>query len=132
MTNLHLIEAANRLGGRVRTVYFSGGPFDYSYQEMGPMRLPTTITVSQDTYNISDHQLVFQLAKEMNKINQYDKNLAVDFIPWYETNSDLPHVGVLSEMERLLQDVNTAMPCQNFCVDMATNMFKAHRRWLGE
>lgn len=30
--NLELIEGGNRLGGRVHTVYLSGGPFDYSYQ----------------------------------------------------------------------------------------------------
>lgn len=32
MTNVELIEAGQRLGGRVHTVYLSGGPFDYSYQ----------------------------------------------------------------------------------------------------
>ncbi len=26
----------------------------------------------------------FQLAAEMNKINNHDKNLSVDFIPWYQ------------------------------------------------
>lgn len=30
--NLELIEAGERLGGRVHTVYLTGGPFDYSYQ----------------------------------------------------------------------------------------------------
>lgn len=30
--NLEIIEAGERLGGRVHTVYLSGGPFDYSYQ----------------------------------------------------------------------------------------------------
>ncbi|KAK0652423.1 flavin-containing amine oxidoreductase [Cercophora newfieldiana] len=130
MTNVRLIEAGNRLGGRVRTAYLSGGPFDYSYQEMGPMRLPTTITVGQDTFNISDHQLVFQLADEMNTLNRHDKALTVDFIPWYETDPYLPHIGGLLDMEGLLHDVNTAIPCKNFCVEMATNMFKAHRKWL--
>lgn len=81
LTNVSIIEASNRLGGRVRTVYLSGGPSDYSYQEMGPMRLPTTLTVEGQTLNISDHQLVFQLAQELNALNNHDPDLLVDFIP---------------------------------------------------
>lgn len=30
--NLEIIEAGDRLGGRVHTVYLTGGPFNYSYQ----------------------------------------------------------------------------------------------------
>lgn len=30
--NLEIIEASERLGGRVHTAYLTGGPFDYSYQ----------------------------------------------------------------------------------------------------
>lgn len=30
--NIEIIEAGERLGGRVHTVYLTGGPFDYSYQ----------------------------------------------------------------------------------------------------
>lgn len=58
LTNVRLIEASQRLGGRVHTEYLSGGPFDYSYQEMGPMRFPETIEYSNETYKIEDHQLV--------------------------------------------------------------------------
>lgn len=32
--NLEIIEAGERLGGRVHTVYLTGGPFNYSYQGM--------------------------------------------------------------------------------------------------
>ncbi|KAI0871217.1 L-amino acid oxidase [Hypoxylon argillaceum] len=87
-TNIQLLEAGQRLGGRVHTEYLSGGPFDYSYQEMGPMRFPSTRTFQNETYNITDHHLVFQLATEMNKINNHDKNLSVDFIPWIQTNEN--------------------------------------------
>lgn len=31
-TDLEIIEGGERLGGRVHTVYLTGGPFDYSYQ----------------------------------------------------------------------------------------------------
>ncbi|KAK5652166.1 hypothetical protein OQA88_10808 [Cercophora sp. LCS_1] len=130
LTNVHIIEAGDRLGGRVRTEYLSGGPFDYSYQEMGPMRLPTTLKVQDEIYNISDQQLVFQLANELNRINGHDRNLSVDFIPWYETSENSPYPGSMPGMEKLLNRVNSALPCQDFCVEMAKNMFKAHREWL--
>ncbi|KAI1390008.1 flavin-containing amine oxidoreductase [Hypoxylon trugodes] len=86
LTNVKIVEASQRLGGRVHTEYLSGGPFDYSYQEMGPMRFPETATYLNETYPIKDHQLVFQLASEMNRINNNDKNFSVDFIPWLQSS----------------------------------------------
>lgn len=130
LTNISIIEASNRLGGRVRTVYLSGGPSDYSYQEMGPMRLPTTLTIEGEKLNISDHQLVFQLAQELNALNNNREDLRVDFIPWYETSDNLPHPRPLAGMDKVLKQVNTILSRKDFCVDMATNMFKAHRIWL--
>ncbi|KAK0720224.1 L-amino acid oxidase [Lasiosphaeris hirsuta] len=130
MTNVSILEAGDRLGGRVRTVYLSGGPFDYSYQEMGPMRLPTTLTVDGQIYNMSDHQLVFELADEMNRLNNHNSSLSVDFIPWYEASDNRPHPGGQSGMEKLFDKVNKALPCKDFCVEMARNMFKAHQEWL--
>jgi monoamine oxidase len=159
LTNVQIIEAGERLGGRVHTEYLTGGPFDYSYQEMGPMRFPNTITLANETYNISDHQMVFQLAAEMNKLNNFDKNLSVDFIPWYQSsrnglyyhngirlpsglpptvsqiaaNSSLTVPSILDASTQELQDkVNSALPGEEFMVEMAQNMFKAHREWLGE
>ncbi len=58
MTNVKIIEAGQRLGGRVHTEYLSGGPFDYSYQEMGPMRFPETVEYLNETFNVTDHQMV--------------------------------------------------------------------------
>ncbi|KAK3328113.1 flavin-containing amine oxidoreductase-domain containing protein [Cercophora scortea] len=157
MTNVSIIEGGNRLGGRVHTVYLSGGPFDYSYQEMGPMRFPSTITLSNETYNVTDHQLVFQLAAEMNKLNNNDKNLSVDFIPWIQSNpnglvyqngirlangmpptraqiaqnSSLTITTPVNPSTLELQEkVAKALPGQDFYVEMAQNMFKAHREWL--
>ncbi|KAH8890243.1 hypothetical protein GQ53DRAFT_722185 [Thozetella sp. PMI_491] len=157
MTNVSIIEAGQRLGGRVHTVYLTGGPFDYSYQEMGPMRFPTTITLGNETYNVSDHQLVFQLAAEMNKLNNHDKNLSVDFIPWYQSNSNglyyhdgiklanglpptLAQVAQNSSLkitkaldastQEVQDEVDAALPGQEFYAKMAQNMFKAHRAFI--
>lgn len=84
--NLEIIEASKRLGGRVHTTYLSGGPFDYSYQEMGPMRFPKTIELEGQTLNITDHQMVFDLADELNRLNRGNpKNLTIDWIPWFQS-----------------------------------------------
>lgn len=161
LTNISIIESTNRLGGRVRTEYLSGGPFDYSYQEMGPMRFPSTYTdrESNRTVNISDHQLVFSLAAEMNRLNAGHKNLSVDFIPWIQWNSNglvykrgfkldtgLPptvaQIAASSSLDPSLPPDQDTLDLQEalapflmnttFALEMAENMFKAHRDWLGE
>ena len=157
LKNVKIVEAGNRLGGRVHTTYLSGGPFDYSYQEMGPMRFPSTISLGNETYNVSDHQLVFQLAEEMNNLNKKSKKLSVDFIPWFQSsrnglvfkdgirlpngmsptvaqiaaNSSLTITRVANpETAALLEKVEEALPGEEFFVKMAQNMFKAHREWI--
>lgn len=161
MRNLKILEAGQRLGGRVHTEYLSGGPFDYSYQEMGPMRFPHTYQdpTTGEVFNISDHQLVFQLAAEMNRINRNDKNLSVDFIPWIQANpnglvykngfklpSGLPPTvaqieadpslgGPVKELDestkQLASTVEAHLPGDEFYAEAAKNMFKAHRDWIG-
>ncbi|KAK3385602.1 flavin-containing amine oxidoreductase, partial [Podospora didyma] len=161
LTNIKIIEAGQRLGGRVHTEYLSGKPLErQSYQEMGPMRFPTTYTDSESkvTYNISDHQMVFQLADELNKLNKGSKNLSVDFIPWIQSNRNglvykngfklpngLPptvaqiaanpaYGGVSLPKDNstiaLQQAVNTYLPGADFNAEMAKNMFKAHKEWV--
>ncbi|KAH9985552.1 flavin-containing amine oxidoreductase [Xylariaceae sp. FL0662B] len=157
LTNIRIIEASQRLGGRVHTAYLSGGPFDYSYQEMGPMRFPETIVFSNETYNITDHQMVFQLAAEMNRINNHDKNLSVNFIPWIQSNpnglyyfngikldtglpptvaqtrmnSSLIVSSPMSPSTEALQDkINAVTANETFLIELAGNMFKAHKDFL--
>ncbi|KLU88180.1 hypothetical protein MAPG_07167 [Magnaporthiopsis poae ATCC 64411] len=158
--NLSLLEASGRLGGRVHTTYLSGGPWDYSYQEMGPMRFPHEFTYENKTYNISDHQLVFQLAAELNRLNEgRPGNLSVDFIPWIQSSENglvykngfklasgmPPTVGQIREDSTLgpapLQyDAETAAaaaamssgttPSPEFLLEVATNTFKAYKHWI--
>lgn len=160
LTNISIIESTNRLGGRIRTEYLSGGPFDYSYQEMGPMRFPATYVdpVTNQTVNISDHQMVFFLAEEMNRLNAGKGNLSVDFIPWIQWNQNGlvymngfkldtglpptvaqikadpslgPSLALDTETQNLQTAVESFLPNASFALDMAKNMFKAHREWLG-
>ncbi|KAK1964605.1 flavin-containing amine oxidoreductase [Colletotrichum sublineola] len=159
MTNISIIEAGQRLGGRVHTEYLTGGPFDYSYQEMGPMRFPEHYVdpKTNTTYNITDHQLVFQLAAEMNELNNHDKNLSVDFIPWIQSNMNglsymngiklanglpptLAQIAANSSLavtaandestNALSEELDKYLPGSDFSVQMATNMFKAHREFI--
>jgi hypothetical protein len=160
LTNISIIESTNRLGGRIRTEYLSGGPFDYSYQEMGPMRFPATYTdpATKETVNISDHQMVPALADEMNKLNAGKKTLSVDFIPWIQWNSNglvyrngfrletglpptvaqieanaslAPPTVLDADTQKLQASVASFLPKASFALEMANNMFKAHKEWLG-
>lgn len=157
MENIKIIEAAQRLGGRVHTEYLTGGPFDYSYQEMGPMRFPNTITVGNDTLNITDHQMVFQLAEEMNKLNNYASNWSVDFIPWYQSSNNglyyyngikldsglPPTVSQIADNSslaitladddsttQLTDSLSAILSNETFTALMATNMHRAHKEWI--
>ncbi|KAH7034539.1 flavin-containing amine oxidoreductase-domain containing protein [Microdochium trichocladiopsis] len=158
-TNLTILEAGQRLGGRVRTEYLTGGPFDYSYQEMGPMRFPKEITIKNQTYNITDHQLVFQLAAELNELNNHAANWSVDFIPWiqstpnglsYKNGFKLPDTGmpptlaqikansslggppmIIDAATQTLQEkIDAITSDEDLMIAVATNMHKAHSEFL--
>jgi hypothetical protein len=54
ITDWHIHESSERVGGRVRTKYLNGTtPSDYQYQEMGPMRFPVSVKYA-DTNEIVD------------------------------------------------------------------------------
>jgi hypothetical protein len=120
------------------------------------MRLPVDY-VDPDSgkrYNISDTQLVFNLIRELNKLNGKDSELRVDLIPWYEDsdnglqyfqgirlpnglpptlqqtqdNSSLAVPLVFDpETKALNNKVNKALPGDKFMLEMARNMYKAHK-----
>ncbi|KAM3461051.1 hypothetical protein NHJ6243_005368 [Beauveria neobassiana] len=155
--NLTILEADDRLGGRLHTSYLSGGPFDYSYQEMGAMRLPVDyIDKNGESHNISDTQLVFFLIEEMNKLNKGDPNLRVDLIPWVDHNenglqyfrgirtaSGLPptlkqisenaSLGVPlvldADAQAASDKLKANLPDDAFMSDMVKNVYQAHRKW---
>ncbi|RYP38841.1 hypothetical protein DL767_002403 [Monosporascus sp. MG133] len=157
LTNVRILEASQRLGGRVRTEYLSGGPFDYSYQDMGPMRFPYTIKFGNDTFNVTDHQMVYQLTDEMNRLNNHDRNLSVDFIPWIHRNENGLHyfdgikmdTGLPPTLGQVAADPSLAigLPLQEstrstqaqfqailanetLMYEVATNMHRAHKDFL--
>jgi monoamine oxidase len=91
--NWHIIESSQRIGGRIRTKYLNGSkPEDYQYQEMGPMRFPVSVKYADtnETLDIEDHKLVFQLASYVNELNGNDSALEVKFIPWIQSSPNVP------------------------------------------
>ncbi|OQO13423.1 hypothetical protein B0A48_01651 [Cryoendolithus antarcticus] len=86
-----IIEASGRIGGRVHTSYLNGTKLEeYQYQEMGPMRFPVSITYPEtnDTIQILDHRMVFQLADVLNAQN--GPEYAVKFIKWIQASANAP------------------------------------------
>ncbi|KAJ5081839.1 hypothetical protein NUU61_010103 [Penicillium alfredii] len=79
--NWEIIEADSRVGGRFRSKFIKG-----ELAEMGPMRLPHSVTYKNDnkTYKYTDHELTFQLANVLNKMNHNDSRWKIDFIPWIQ------------------------------------------------
>lgn len=93
VTNWHIIESSGRIGGRIRTKYLAGSkPDEYQYQEMGPMRFPVSVRYADtnETLDINDHKMVFQLADYLNTLNGNDSALAVKFIPWIQASANVP------------------------------------------
>ncbi|KAJ6785669.1 hypothetical protein PWT90_00962 [Aphanocladium album] len=78
-----IIEASDRVGGRFRTKFVGG---TQEYAEMGPMRLPWSVTYKSDntTHAYTDHRMTFQLADTLNRMNNNDPKYKIDFIPWIQ------------------------------------------------
>ncbi|KAF2498326.1 L-amino-acid oxidase [Lophium mytilinum] len=88
-----ILEASSRIGGRVHTSYLNATrPDQYQYQEMGPMRFPVSMTDpdTNETIQILDHRMVFQLAATLNQINGNGSDLTVNFIPWIQKSQNAP------------------------------------------
>lgn len=93
LDNWQIIESSDRVGGRVQTKYLAGtSPDDHQYQEMGPMRIPVSVRYADtdETLDIKDHKMVFQLADVLNKMNGNITDLAVKFIPWIQSSPNAP------------------------------------------
>lgn len=89
----HITESSQRVGGRIRTKYLAHtAPSDYQYQEMGPMRFPVSVKYpdTNETLDIQDHKMVFQLGDVLNQMNGHDPALAVKFIPWIQSSRNVP------------------------------------------
>ncbi|TVY85261.1 L-amino-acid oxidase [Lachnellula suecica] len=93
-----IIEASARVGGRVHTSYLNGTrPDQYQYQERvpsshyqhnGPDEIPHAET--NETIEIQDHKMVFQLADAINNLNGNDSALMVKFIKWIQSSPNTP------------------------------------------
>ncbi|RFU27296.1 hypothetical protein B7463_g9039, partial [Scytalidium lignicola] len=154
-----IIESTGRVGGRVHTSYLNNTrPDQYQYQEMGPMRFPVNITYAgtNETIEIQDHKMVFQLADTVNKLNKHKPELAVNFITWIQSAPNDPAstdkrrpdgtVPGNAEVQANASLAGTPEPLSPAAApyaaevtqwlalnrtnvsEIATNMFKAHRK----
>ncbi len=142
--NWEILEASQRLGGRVRTSYFNGTtPDDYQYQEMGPMRFPVSITnsTSNETIQVLDHKMVFQLADTLNKMNGNDSSLAINFIPWINFSDNDPEdmtntTATYSNATAVNNALDEVAAWENvswdWLKDTAASVFKAHKKAVEE
>ncbi|KAI5306003.1 anthranilate synthase component 1 [Ascosphaera pollenicola] len=158
--NVVILEASERVGGRLRTDYFGGGPWDYHYQEMGPMRFPLKIKYpdTNETVTINDHHIVFQLAETLNQINKGSQEHNVSFIPFYQhSRNSLSYTdgirkadGTVPTVTEVAQNSSLAPPkapespeekkAENildsilynstFMTELGKNVYKAHKEYL--
>lgn len=47
--------------------------------------------MTNETLEIKDHQIVFQLAAMLNELNGGNPQLSVDFIPWIQSSANAPY-----------------------------------------
>ncbi|KAH0614321.1 uncharacterized protein H6S33_006207 [Morchella sextelata] len=158
--NFEIIESSHRVGGRIRTIYLEGEPSDYQYQEMGPMRFPESIKYpsTNETLQIKDHQIVFQLVETINKLNGATPgdDLSVDFIPWIQSslnapsynggvrNADgsVPTVGEIAAMntttvlppglEQVDDSIREIFLSPERLALLSNNMYRAHKQFINE
>jgi hypothetical protein len=130
---------------------------------MGAMRIPITATFPLGneslTLNFTSHQIVFQLAEALNKINGHEKSLNIDWIPFLQ-NSDnalslignkrnldgsIPTVGDVAKnsslgastlhtpnLDSLTAKLNALMYNPEDMRLIASNIYEAHKRFLGK
>lgn len=80
--NWEIVEASDRVGGRFRTKFVGG---TQEWAEMGPMRLPHSITYKDgETIEYAEHRLTFDLAELLNEMNDNKPELKINFIPWIQ------------------------------------------------
>ncbi|KAF8243433.1 hypothetical protein K440DRAFT_656198 [Wilcoxina mikolae CBS 423.85] len=153
--NWEILESSERLGGRIRTVYLEGGPDDYQYQEMGPMRFPYQIRYpgTNETLDVNDHKIVFQLGDYLNNLNNHDPKLAINFIEFIETNPNTPYyikglknpngtyitLGASASDPRFVSPtyqvqstISSTILSKSRMAEVAKNMFLAHKRFIEE
>lgn len=130
---------------------------------MGAMRIPITATFPLGneslTLNFTSHQIVFQLAEALNKINGYDKSLNIDWIPFLQnsdnalslignkrnTDGSIPTVGDVAKnsslgasalhtpnLDSLTAKLNALMYNPEGMKLIASNIYEAHKKFLGK
>ncbi|KAL2860686.1 uncharacterized protein BJX67DRAFT_368197 [Aspergillus lucknowensis] len=161
--SLIVFEAlTNFVNSRVWTEYFDPNPCNYQYQEIGAMRIPITATFPLGnqslTRNFTNHEIVFHLTEELNRLNKHDETWAIDWIPFLQ-NSDnalsllgdkrnpdgsIPTAGDVAKnpalgaetlytdaLDALREKVNEVEFNPEMMELIAKNIYEAHKKFLG-
>lgn len=150
------------LCSRIRTEYFGLPESKYQYQGMGAMRIPLTATfpLGNDTLtlNFTSHEIVFQLADTLNKLNNHHGSVNIDWIPFVQ-NSDnalsftenkpnpdgsIPTIGDVAKnsslgattlhtpaLDELMSKVGELMYDPPIMKLVASNLYEANKKFLG-
>lgn len=108
---------------------------------MGPMRFPVSVTNSDtnETVQINDHRLVFQVAAKLNEMNGNDSSLAVNFIPWIQSSANEPvdtparrPDGTVPGAAEVAANSSLAAPNTTYVnATLAAELTAAYDDWLG-
>ncbi|KAI9497202.1 putative amine oxidase [Zychaea mexicana] len=153
--NYEILEANDRLGGRVHTTYFNNSTI--AYQEMGPMRFPVSIDYEDGkSLPVTDHNIVFQMAEELNKMN--DDHYKIEFIKWIQSsdnnlsyrngvrlsdgrvptkgqvaaNSSLTMVSGTGDLSSAVSEATEEFYTDDWYKLMSKDLYKAHAKALDE
>ncbi|KAG2220627.1 hypothetical protein INT45_014057 [Circinella minor] len=96
-TNYEILEANNRIGGRIQTVFFNNYNNNSSstttpYQELGAMRIPHTFKHKDKILPLKDQAVIFQLVEELNQFNDNQRRrqeYQIEFVPWKQSTDKL-------------------------------------------
>ncbi|KAF2836997.1 hypothetical protein M501DRAFT_1025661 [Patellaria atrata CBS 101060] len=149
MNIIRIVEASQRLGGRVHTAYF-GDPSERQYQDK--------LLSTNESLEIQDQKLTFDFVKEVNRLNSNDPNVTVNLIPWIQNSPNglthrsicrtqdgtIPTISEIvanaslgpplmipdAETTELLTKLTTELFNPAFISELFNNMFQAHNEWL--
>ncbi|KAI9245841.1 hypothetical protein BDA99DRAFT_576757 [Phascolomyces articulosus] len=82
--NIEIMEGSDRVGGRIKTAYFDSTKTVYN--ELGAMRIPISWSYQNQTIPIHQHNVIFQIARELNAINNEEDK--IEFIPFINTGEN--------------------------------------------
>ncbi|KAL1916166.1 uncharacterized protein VTP21DRAFT_6170 [Calcarisporiella thermophila] len=84
-----ILEASDRIGGRVWTHYFDNDKTQFA--ELGPMRIPYLMKKGEKKIVVPEHQLVYMLSDKLNQLHHNKTQFRIEFFPFLTPNANNFH-----------------------------------------